>query len=75
MPQASNELRSLMLKWFGHEVSDYGPSLFLRARGWMDRGGIIEPPTPAHEPSLYELACIQFLCDEWDYGYRGRPRL
>jgi hypothetical protein len=76
MPQASRASQELMNRWFGHPVADYGPMKFLQMRGWIfTRGGMIEPPVSAHNPSVYELACIDFLCDEWDYGYRGRPWL
>jgi hypothetical protein len=71
MPQADDEQRSLMEKWFGDAVSDEGPMFFLYARGWKFPAGICTPPTPAHQPSQYEAACIRFLCDEWDYGFNG----
>lgn len=75
MPQACDEDRNLMLQWFGHDVSDVGPLRFLKARGWTFPGGLCTPPTPAHQPSQYEMACAIFLCDEWDYAYEGRMNL
>ncbi len=75
MPQASDELRAAMCRWFGDEVSDSGPLLFLVARGWTFPGGMCVPPVPAHQPSQYEMACIAFLCDEWDHAYMGRMEL
>lgn len=72
MPQALDEQRELMRKWFGDPIDDSGPLNFLIARGWTDQGGMLSPPVSAHSPSVYELHCIWFLCDEWDYGYAGR---
>jgi len=70
MPQASDEQRMLMTKWFG-DIDTRGPWKFLKARGWVDNRGHIEPPVEAHTPSVYEFECIWFLCDEWDYTYSG----
>lgn len=75
MPQASDEYRALMARWFGDEVDDAGPLCFLEARGWTFPGGMCVPPVPAHQPSQYEFACIVFLCDEWDYAFEGTMRL
>ena len=68
MPQASDAQRDLMAQWFGDPVSDGGPLDFLMARGWSCRGGMFRPPVPYYRPSIYELECVDFLCDEWDYG-------
>lgn len=75
MPQATDEQRALMEKWFGDPISDEGPWKFLMARGWGDVAGLITPPVSFHHPSIYELACIDFLCCEWDYGFMGLPTL
>lgn len=70
MPQASDEQRALMKKWFGGDGVDDAPAIdFLSARGWTCRGGMLVKPTPSHTVSEYEWECIAFLCDEWDYGY------
>lgn len=70
MPQATSELRALMELWFG-SISDGPPASFLRTRGYeMDEGFIWRPPVSHHSPSRDELACLRFLGDEWDYGYR-----
>lgn len=69
MPTASDEQRSLMDKWFGDPVDDGGPMRFLIARGWTERAGLWRKPTSAYTPSEYEFECLQFLCDEWDYGF------
>lgn len=67
MPQASDEQRALMTRWFG-DISDSGPWAFLLARGYTERQGWIFKPTPAHTISEYEGECIDFLCDEWDWA-------
>lgn len=69
MPQASEETRAQMLKWFGDGVSDDGAMEFLRARGWvLTPSWEWCPPVPAHSMSCYEHFCIRFLVEEWDFG-------
>lgn len=75
MPQASDELRHLMGQWFGDEINDQGPLRFLEARGWTFPRGLCVPPVSSYNPTQYELAVVQFLCDEWDFGYNGVPDL
>lgn len=78
MPQASDTDRALMAKWFPRGINgtsndsgidDGCPAHFLRSRGWIDRGGIWYKPTPSYNPSIYEVACLLFLRDEWDYDF------
>lgn len=70
MPQASDEDRELMAKWFGGDgINDGPPYEFLKARGWTEDRGVWRKPTPSHTVSEYERACCYFLCDEWDYGF------
>jgi hypothetical protein len=63
-----------MEQWFGDPIDEAGPFLFLMARGWSFPGGLCVPPVPHYNPSWYELECVWFLCDEWDYGYEGVKR-
>lgn len=85
MPQASDEQRALMAKWFpvyvdgpyGVTANDSGiadgpPAHFLLIRGWIEINGMWHKPTPAHSPSIYEVECLRFLRDEWDYDFH-RP--
>lgn len=72
MPQATNEQRALMQKWFGDPIDDYGPMKFLYAHGYNDQAGMWYKPTPSHTVSMFEWECLNFLCDEWDYGYNFR---
>jgi hypothetical protein len=69
MPTATNELRDLMELWFGDAIDDGGPYRFLMARGYQEWAGMLIKPTSAYTVSIYEAPCIQFLCDEWDYGF------
>lgn len=71
MPQATDEQRALMERWFGDPIDDGGPYRFLMARGYTEKAGWLFKPTPSHTVSLEEGACIDFLCDEWDFGWRG----
>lgn len=69
MPQATDEQRALMEKWFGDSVDMRGPYAFLMSRGYRDDRGMIVPPVPSHKVSREEGECIDFLCDEWDFGW------
>jgi hypothetical protein len=69
MPQASDEQRELMRKWFGNSTDDYGPYKFLLLHGFYERAGMWYKPTPSYTVSIYEYACLNFLVDEWDYAY------
>ncbi len=69
MPQASDELRSTMTQRFG-DIGTAGPEEFLRSRGWTltpSWDWVKANATFATIPPD-ELECIEFLCDEWDYG-------
>lgn len=75
MPQADDKLRELMGRWFGDEVDLlYGPLQFIKSRGYIDRAGMLMPPVPSHRVSYEEGAVIDFLCDEWDFGFAGTTR-
>lgn len=70
MPQASQQLRSLMHRWFGNEVDDTGPTAFLLSHGYTEaETGKMVLPVQAHSPSREEWACLEFLVDEWDWDY------
>ncbi len=70
MPQATDELRGLMLKWFGDAISEYGPMSFLESHGYVLRQDWQwEPPTYSHTIRYEELACLEFLVTEWDFGW------
>jgi len=71
MPQALDEQRSLMEKWFGDPVDMFGPLTFLVSHGFTDDRGMIRPPVPSHALSKEEAECIDFLCDEWDFAWEN----
>lgn len=70
MPQASDEQRALMKRWFGDPIDDRPPTEFLLAHGYVvDQVGLWRKPTSAHRVSYAEGACLDFLCDEWDHAF------
>lgn len=72
MPQASDEDREKMVRYFGGPGGDDTPVLkWLSEVGWTFPKGICTRPSPNHIPTPQELECVYFLCDEWDYGYKG----
>lgn len=71
MPQASEEQRLLMLKWFGDPISDEGPIMFLRSHGFVmhpNAPGYWKPPVDSYTVSRDEWECLNFLTGEWDHG-------
>lgn len=69
MPQASDELRMTMFRYFGDEIDDNGPLIFLESRGYILRKGWLwEKPVSAHTINDEEYNCLQFLIEEWDFG-------
>lgn len=68
MPQASDELRATMIRWFGN-ISLEQPIEFLVSHGFvLTLGWAWILPVPTHTVSCYEAACIAFLVEEWDFG-------
>lgn len=69
MPQASDEMRDLMGKWFGDRISDSGPMRYLESKGYkLDKKWEWECPTSSHRPNCYDVMCVMFLIHEWDFG-------
>ncbi len=73
MPQASDDDRAKMAKYFGGDgIADGPPMQYLYDKGWkFKRSGMIEKPSLDYKPTKQEWDCLYFLCDEWDYGYDG----
>lgn len=70
MPQATDELRGLMEKWFGNAIDDGPPMRFLESRGYvLKKDWCWLLPTPAHTVKREELMCLSFLQQEWDMGH------
>ncbi len=72
MPQASEELRA---KFPGSDQEAHGVLVenFILSKGW-----IIRPKVAVYKMTEREGDAIDYLCDEWDYGYSpeiGEPWL
>lgn len=61
MPRASDYLRQ---KWGSHEQA-YEQ---LRPNFTDDRG--VLRPKAGYTPTAEDYSAIDYLCDEWDYGYK-----
>lgn len=69
MPQATEEQRTTMKRWFGDSISETGPIDFLESHGFtLLRGWTWAAPTIHHSISCYEERCLTFLICEWDFG-------
>jgi hypothetical protein len=73
MPQATDEQRDLMRKWFGDPIDSWGPMQFLLSHGFTCDEGRWRSPVPHHNTSEDEYTCLQFLIDEWDHAMFVRP--
>lgn len=70
MPQASDELRTVMERRFG-SIDTHGPTKFLKDAGytltrqweWFKPG-----VTELRQMTQDEYECLLFLVHEWDYG-------
>lgn len=60
-----------MERYFGEAIDLYGPLKFLMDNGWDDDRGILSTKKQRHEITMKEFDCVDFLCDEWDFGYAG----
>lgn len=69
MPQASDDLRARMFRYFGDEIDDVGPIEFLQSHGFVcTKGWEWIKPCESHTISEDESWCLQFLIEEWDFG-------
>jgi len=69
IPQATDELRA---KWGGDMgVGEDKAMKFLAERGWREIGNgmMLAPPG---ERTQDEWEALDFLCQEWDFGYAGQ---
>lgn len=71
MPQASDKLRDKMRQRFG-DIGVEGPCDFLSEAGYKNTADFLWEPKPGvksyGDMTQDELDCLDFLCDEWDYG-------
>jgi len=63
MPQATDELRE---KFPG---SDSEALEVIATNFLVDRGGVIRKRDPKYKPTVREYDAIDYLFQEWDYGY------
>lgn len=69
MPQASEDLRSLMFLMFGSSISEGKPVNYLVQKGYvLTKNYEWKLPKPDHFIGEKEELCIRFLIDEWDFG-------
>ena len=67
MPTASNEVRA---PWHNEAAGyDAGAFEYLERRGWTEDKFLLSPPRIPHVISLQEYGAVDYLCDEWDWGY------
>lgn len=67
MPTASDEVRA---PWHNEEAGfDSGAFEYLEVRGWTEDKFCLQPPRKPHVISLREYAAVDYLCDEWDWGF------
>lgn len=68
MPQATDELRSKFPGWDSEALD------VLRPNFTVARNGVIRPKTSNYEPTERESDAIDYLIQEWDYGYSPEAR-
>ena len=71
MPQASDELRELMVKRFG-SIDEQGPIKYLEEQGYRLTGHYFWWPKAGvksyNDMTKEEYDCLLFLVTEWDFG-------
>lgn len=63
MPQASSQT---LEDWPGDDADALA---LLKTNFNLSRGGMFSWKDPAYEPTKQELAALQYLFEEWDYGW------
>jgi hypothetical protein len=63
MPQATPELCA---KFPGHDAEAFE---VIKANFTTSRGGVIYPKVVGYKMTEREGDAIDYLCDEWDYGF------
>lgn len=72
MPSTTDALRNRMDELFGDPIDDAGPISYLEKRGFYLTPAF-EWCLPSDVGSWAEMSpdekdCMNFLCDEWDFG-------
>ena len=68
MPQATDELRAKFPGWDSEALA------VLDANFTVSSGGVIRPKALGYQPTEREDDAIDYLFQEWDYGYSPRPQ-
>lgn len=69
MPQASQSDQEWAKSEFGN-LDSFGPMVALQGKGYvLSNKWTWTKPSPEHVITEYELRCMGFLCDEWDFGW------
>jgi hypothetical protein len=66
MPQAPDELRAQF-------ADDTSALEVIKANFSIARGGVIYPKSPGRPATEREMAAVDYLALEWDYGYQDAP--
>lgn len=69
MPQATEALRT---RWDHYNKLDRKAIAHLRQVNFTWLKGIIRPPE-GYQPTSDDYSAIDYLCQEWDYGYDPSP--
>ena len=69
MPQAT---RPLQEKWDHDNQMDAKAITHLKNAGFEMKSGIIRAPA-GYTPTEDDYSAIDYLCQEWDYGWEGLP--
>ncbi|HSW91768.1 MAG TPA: hypothetical protein VLG09_03930 [Candidatus Saccharimonadales bacterium] len=67
MPQATRELQ---IAWDHDNQMDAKALTHLKKQGYSFKGGMIRAPDGA-DPTDEDYSAIDYLCQEWDYGWEG----
>lgn len=72
MPQCSSRTQRAMELMFPGPIWDTPPMQYLLACEYgFTRGGLIVQIDGGHPETPEEIACIDYLCGEWDYVYES----
>lgn len=65
MPQATPELRA---KFPGHDSE----AMEVLAKNFTQSKGVYRKKDPNYKPNLREWDAVDYMIQEWDYGYEGQ---
>lgn len=69
MPQATDEVRA---PWHGaEEGGDIAAWRYLESMGWTETKFVLTARKKHEDVTDKEWGAVDYLCDEWDWSYRG----